>query len=81
MVDKDFIMIPETLLGNSKTRPLLRLTTTKKGGKEGLEKSQTKEGEKEKERDKEKEKEGEQQKDAKDTMATNTGEWREFRAP
>jgi len=53
-------MVPETLLGNSKTRPLLKLMTTKEGGEEGLEKSQTKKGKKEKERDKEKEKEGEQ---------------------
>jgi len=32
-------MILETLLGDSKTRLLLRPTTTEKGGKEGLEKS------------------------------------------
>jgi len=55
---KIFIMIPETPLGNSKTRPPSRLMTTKEKREKGLEKSQTKEREKEKERDKEKEKEG-----------------------
>jgi len=39
MVDKDFIMVPETLLGNSKTRPPLRPTITEEGGEKGLEKS------------------------------------------
>ena len=38
MVDKDFIMIPETLLGDSKTRPLLKLTAIKEGREKGLEK-------------------------------------------
>jgi len=58
MADKDFIiiiMVPETPLGNSKTRPPSRPTTTEEGGKEGPEKSRIEEGEKEKERDKEKE--------------------------
>jgi len=58
MADKDFIMVPETPLGDSKTRPLSRPTTIEERGEEGPEKSRIKKGEKEKERDKEKEKEG-----------------------
>jgi len=32
-------MVPETLLGDSKTKPLLRPTTTEEGGEKGPEKS------------------------------------------
>jgi len=39
MAGKDFIMVPETLLSDSKTRPPLRPMTTKEEGEKGLEKS------------------------------------------
>jgi len=38
MADKDFIMVPETPLCNSKTRPLSRLTNTEEGGEKVPEK-------------------------------------------